>query len=223
MSRAGPGGRAWTGDRSGLRHDCAPGDRAAPPRARRPDLRVLLGRLRADVRSGTGGLSDGRASEARAGVRGRHLHLPDAPRDRTGGSGQLPDLWHGARTQEPYGRGGAEHRLSRYAPALLGQCGARPAAAALGHGRPPVRVRPHDPAPIGAVGAARARDPGRALGRLADPQALLGIVFEPQPEHVDPDRDRGRRRLSVQRGCDAGTRPFPGCLPRAGRPGRRLF
>src|SRR6266480_3673827 len=27
------------------------------------------------------------------------LHVPDAPADRTGSSGQLPNLWHGARAE----------------------------------------------------------------------------------------------------------------------------
>ena len=54
-------------------------------------------------------------------------------------------------------------------------------------------------------------DAGRALGRLAVLRARLGLGREPQPEHVQPDRARHRRGLSLQPGrdlrCPASSRP----------------
>ena len=78
-------------------------------------------------------------------------------------------------------------------------------------------------APAGALDPAGAGDAGRALGRLADLQALLGLVPQDEPEHVDADRDRRRRRLSVQRRGDARARHLPGSLSRPRGPGRRLL
>ena len=57
--------------------------------------------------------------------------------------------------------------------------------------------------------AARARDAGRALGRLAVLRARLGVDREPQPEHVHADRARRRRRVRLQRRRDARARAVP--------------
>ena len=59
------------------------------------------------------------------------------------------------------------------------------------------------------LAAARAGDPGRAVGRLAVLRARLGVAHEPQPQHVHADRARRRRRLSLQRRRDACARPVP--------------
>ena len=58
------------------------------------------------------------------------------------------------------------------------------------------------------------RDAGGALGRLADLQALLGLVPEDEPEHVDADRHRRRRGVSLQRGRNPGSRHLRGRVPR---------
>ena len=50
---------------------------------------------------------------------------------------------------------------------------------------------------------ARARDAGRALGRVAVLRARLGLGRQPQPEHVHADRARRRRGVRLQRGRDA--------------------
>src|SRR5687768_17940950 len=57
---------------------------------------------------------------------------------------------------------------------LLGQRHPIAAAPLVGHGRPPGRARAHPRhfAPGGALDPARAGDTGRAVGRLADLQAL---------------------------------------------------
>ena len=54
--------------------------------------------------------------------------------------------------------------------------------------------------------AARARDAGRALGRLAVLRARLGVGRQPPPEHVHADRARRRRGVRLQRRRDARAR-----------------
>ena len=61
---------------------------------------------------------------AEAGRARRHLHLPDASRDPAGGSGQLPDLRHGAGTGRGDGRGRPQPRTDRYDPPVLDRPGA---------------------------------------------------------------------------------------------------
>ena len=49
-----------------------------------------------------------------------HLHLPDAPGNRAGSSGQLPDVRHGAGAEERRrGRRGRERRAARHDAAVL--------------------------------------------------------------------------------------------------------
>ena len=52
----------------------------------------------------------------------------------------------------------------------------------------------------------RARDAGRALGRLAVLRARLGVDRQPAPQHVHADRARRRRGVRLQRGRDARAR-----------------
>ena len=73
------------------------------------------------------------------------------------------------------------------------------------------------------VARARARDAGRALGRLAVLRARLAVGREPQPQHVHADRARRRRRVRLQRRRDARAGPVPACVPRPRRRGRRLL
>ena len=66
-------------------------------------------------------------------------------------------------------------------------------------------------------GAARwlelaARDAGGALVRLAVPRARRPLVPQPEPQHVQPDRDGRRRGLRLQRRGDASRRA---CSPPA--------
>ena len=53
------------------------------------------------------------------------------------------------------------------------------------------------------LGAARARDAGRAVGRLAVLRARLASLVTPQPQHVHADRARHRRGVGLQRRRDA--------------------
>ena len=204
-----------------------PHDREAPARARRTHLLFLLGALRGEVRGGAGDVPRAAsAPQAEAGAEGRHLHLPDASRDRAGRARATARsaAWRSSRRRSALEEEGpsAEYLDMRRRfwvsaalslPLLIWVMGEH----LLGLGLP------RHPAAAGALAPARARDAGRALGRLADLQALLGIVPEAQPEHVDADRDRRRRRLSVQRRRDARARDLPGRLPRARGPGRRLL
>ena len=61
------------------------------------------------------------------------------------------------------------------------------------------------------LGAARAGDAGRALGRLAVLRARLAVARQPQPQHVHADRARHGRRVALQRRrdarCPASSRP----------------
>ena len=157
-------------------------------------------------------------AQAKPAPRDAIYTCPMHPEIEQVGAGRLPDLRDGARAEDGPPRGGRpERRISRHASAFLGQRHAVPAAADLGDGRASSGAGSRHPAADGALAPAGARDAGRALGRMADLQALLGIVPEAQPEHVDLDRDRRRRGVSVQRGRDDRARDLPGGLPWAPR------
>ena len=79
------------------------------------------------------------------------------------------------------------------------------------------------PARVLGVGAVRAGEPGRAVGRLAVLRARLGVGGAPQPEHVQPDRARHRHRLPLQRGRNRRAGPVPGRPAHDRRHRRGLF
>ena len=141
------------------------------------------------------------------------LHLPDAPGDRPGGPGELPEVRHGARAARPHGRRRAEPRTHRHDPSVLGlRRPDRPAARARDGGdgaRSAAVLRAGAP-----LGPARTRDPRRPLGREAVLRARLGLARLPQPQHVHPDRDRDRDGVPLQRRRDALPGPHPALLPR---------
>ena len=130
-----------------------------------------------------------RPTRARAG---RHaLHLPDASRDRAGGTGHLPDLRHGARAQgRAGGRRGAQSRTRRLDPAARDRRGAVAAAPRPRHGAGCSACRCTAGSRRSLAGwiELAARHPGRRLGRLAVLRARLGLDRQPQPQHVHADR-----------------------------------
>ena len=63
---------------------------------------------------------------------------------------------------------------------------------------------------------------GRAVGGLALLPALGSLDREPQPQHVDTDWHRRRRRVRLQPGGDRGARLVPGLVSRT-RAGRSLL
>ena len=92
-----------------------------------------------------------------------------------------------------------------------------------GNGRtfPGPEPAPLCPAASLDLDSVRARHAGRAVGRLAVLRARLGVGAQPLAEHVQPDRARHRRRLSLQPGRHLRARAFPGRVLRHGRRGRR--
>ena len=60
---------------------------------------------------------------------GSEVHLPDAPGDRSGRAGDLPEVRHGAGADDSAGRGGGRLRTARHDPPVLG--GRGPHAAGL--------------------------------------------------------------------------------------------
>ena len=148
------------------------------------------------------------------------------PADPAGRPGQLPDLRHGAGAGDGRPpRPEAEPRTRRHDPPVLDRAGASPRRCSsldmgghlcLGLHRL-IRRTIVDLDPV------RAGDPGGAVGGAAVLPARLGLGRAPQPQHVQPDRARDRRGLSLQPGRDLRARPVPGRLPRHGRRGRGLF
>ena len=135
--------------------------------------------------------------------------------------GQLPDLRHGAR---------AAHRRrsrKRRTPSCVDMTRRFWVSAAL---TVPLVVARDGATCIPVAGLARARaaarrsldrararDAGRAVGRLAVLRARLAVGREPQPQHVHADRARRRRRVSS---TASSRRSRPGLFPASFR-GRR--
>ncbi len=121
---------------------------------------------------------------------------------RRGGGRRLPRLARGAR-----GHGGGGRRRSAdtapAAPARLG-CSLASGPRARHGSRAAVRRV--------AVAEPRARDPGRALGRLAVPPKGLDEPATPSGDDGHAHLDRDARRVGVVGRCPA--------LPRRGRPRR---
>ena len=129
---------------------------------------------------------------------------PMHPEIRQEGPGNCPICGMALEPVTARRRGRAEPRTCGHDPAVLDR--RRPDAAARhsGNGRPSsgARAPPPDlPASV-AVASVPAGDAGGAVGGLAVLRAGLAVVREPQPEHVQPDRARRRRRLPVQPGRD---------------------
>jgi YHS domain-containing protein len=134
------------------------------------------------VRGNAGHVSRAQAAAAeaacgeRAGRSGRDLHLPDAPRDPPGRPGRLPDLRHGARTGGHNRERRAQSRARRHDAPASGSVSCSPSPSL--HSRWEAIIwgcttaRPPDLEPD----SARARDAGRALGRLAVLRTRLGLV-----------------------------------------------
>ena len=128
------------------------------------------------------------------------VDLPDASGDRPRCARLLPDLRHGARAAHGHARGGRGRPPEGHDAALLGERHQPPARRHrdgrddLGRGRPARGRR----AGV-CLGAVRACDTGRALGRLAVLRARLGVVPHVAAQHVQPDRAGRCGRLSLQR------------------------
>ena len=142
------------------------------------------------------------------------------PGDRARRAGRVPDLRHGARAAHRHARGD-EPRARRHDAALPGRrwCSRRRFSRSMVAEYAARACRCSTCCPHGCddLDPARARDAGRAVGRLAVLRARLGVGREPPPEHVHADRARRRRGVRLQRRRDAGARAVPAIVPHARR------
>ena len=124
----------------------------------------------------------------------RRLDLSDAPGDRAERARHLPHLRDGAGAARPDLGRGREPRAPGHDAAVLDRPRPdRPHPGAHGGRDPPGTAAPsRAPGLARHLGPARARDPGRLVGRLAVLRAGLGVGGLPEPQHVHPDRPRDR-------------------------------
>ena len=135
----------------------------------------------------------------------RRVDLPDASGDRPRRAGRVPDLRDGA--------GAPGVTLEEKNPELDDMSRRFSVSAVI---TAPIlafmvsELLPAMPLHLlrtaGRTGSARARDPRRAVGRVAVLRARLGFGREPSPEHVHADRARRRRGLRFQRRRDVRAR-----------------
>ncbi len=161
------------------------------------------------------------AAGARTGR--RHLHLPDASPDPSGGTRLLPDLRHGARAGARLRRDRAQSGARRHVAPVLGRAHPDDPGPGAGDGRTPRRSPPADQPILVEPDPVPSRDPGRALVRLAIPRAWLAIGGHPQSQHVHADRDGHRRGVALQRRRDRDAGALPGGISWTGRRRRGLF
>ncbi len=217
------------GEGPGLRDDRRSGDRQAPARARRPDLLLLLAAV---ARASSKPRPNEYLAGGGRGGQSRRRRTPSTPArctprsSRSGPATARSAAWRSSPRRVTRATRGRAPRYLDMTPALLDQrrrwpgrcCSGSWATTCSGSGEP------CDPAPAGALAPARARDAGRALGRLADLRALLGVV----PSSRSPNMwtligiGVGAAYL-LQRRRDARARHLPGRLSRARRRGRRLL
>ena len=132
------------------------------------------------------------------------IHLPDASRGASARSGLVPDLRHGARAGRGKPRGVAERRARRHEPPLLVVARADGSDTRLHGLRDPARAAAASSraAASDEVGRVRARDAGRAVGRMAVPGAGYCFGHQRSPEHVHAHRDGRRSGVLLQRARD---------------------
>ena len=135
----------------------------------------------------------------------------------------MPDLRDGARTGDRHRGDRAQPRARRHDPALLDRRRPRRSGRRAGDGRAPHQPSHASRPAAFELAAARARDAGGVVGRLAVLRAGLGLGRDAEPQHVHADRARHRRRLALQRRGDGGAGHIPRGLPRHGRLGCGLF
>ncbi len=184
-------------------------------RAWRRHLSFLLRRLPGEIRGRSRQVPEaGEACAASAGAEPRALHLPDASADPAGRAGRLPDLRHGAGTAGIRRRAGPNPELTDMTRRFWIGAGARGAGAGAGDGRPfpGPEPAPHRVAAGFDVDPVRVRHAGRAVGRAGRSSSAAGPRCATAAQHVQPDRARHRRRLSLQPGRDLRARPVPGGL-----------
>ena len=219
--------RLHRGARSRLRDARRARHRTAPDPARGRFLPLLLRAVPGPLRSLTGYVLR-RAPRAwpcaRGHAAGHPLHLPDAPRDPARRSARLPALRHGAGAGGTGSRRRPPPRARRRAPppVLRRTAGARGLRPRDGRASRPARHAMAGAAPV-RLAPARAGDAGRSVGRRTLLRARLVLARQSQPQHVDADRARNRRRLRLQRRRGARTGAVPGAAARAERTGAGLL
>ena len=135
--------------------------------------------------------------------RRRHLHLPHAPADQAGSSGQLSDLRHDAGARRGDARAIVESRASRHdAPILVRVLFCNPGCRAW-DGKRAFGLEPLYPRAHFDLGSIRACDARCLVGGLAFLRSRLGLVAYASPQHVHADRARDWHRLDLQRLRDA--------------------
>ena len=209
-------------ERPRLRDDRRAADQGGLGRARRHHVPLLRHRVPREVREGPRRVPRRATGEAgRAGGSRGGLHLPDAPRDRAGRAGHLPDLRDGARAQGRRRRG-RRRRATRLHPPLLDLRGAHRPDADLdgrGHAPRPAAAR-FGLGPGGTVDPAGPVPADRLLGGVALLRPRLDRAQDAPAEHVHADRDRRGRGLRLQRRRGDRPGPVPRELPRWAQPRR---
>src|ERR1035437_6326234 len=115
-----------------------------------------------------------------------HLHLPDAPGNSTGSSGELPEVWHGVRAENRVSGRERKSRTHRYDAAVLDWRGARTASLPARHGALDPRATPRKlgdgrHGTLDSIPSLNARD---IVGGLAFLQARLAFHHHAPFEYV---------------------------------------
>ena len=206
-----------------MRDDGKSGDGKAPGRACGRNLFLLQSSLPREVRR-----KPGRVSQTCAGTRAhagrRDLHLSDASGGSPGRSRLMPEMRHGARAgRRARGHGrGAQPRTHRHDATFLDRPRSEHSGRRARDGRPPHELAYGPGSSAQQLAAARARDAGGLVVRLAVLRPRMAVAGQPQSEHVHADRDGNRHRLGLQHRRHPRARHLSGSLSQRRR-GRGLF
>src|ERR1035437_1941398 len=115
-----------------------------------------------------------------------HLHLPDAPGNSTGSSGELPEVRHGVRAENRLSGRGRKSRTPRYDAAVLDWRGARTASLPARHGALDPRAAPRKlgDGRHGTLDSIYSFNSRRAMGGLAFFQTRLAFARHLAFEYV---------------------------------------
>ena len=178
----------------------------------RPPLSFLFSRLPSHIQQRAAKVFGKERGQAANGAGRHHLHLSDASADAAIQSRRLSNLRYGAGANRRRRKDRSKRGIDRHDAPVLDRRRARSSRCSPRNGRtlPGSEPSPFRLTPIIGLAPILARHTSCRMGGMAVFRTRLGVGAQPIAQHVQPDRARYRRRLSLQHRRNLRARAFPG-------------